>query len=127
MASSATKFLCLFLILGLASPSLATVVYKVGGDILGWNEGVNLNAWASDKDFKVGDVLEFNYLPLVHNVARMADENAFVNCITDQNLIIDASGSTSVVLNQVGDLFFTSSVLTDCVSNLKMKVSVKSS
>nr|GLL18371.1 blue copper protein-like [Ipomoea trifida] len=126
MASSSTKFLCLFLILGLASPILATT-YKVGGELLGWNLGVDLNAWVSDKDFKVGDVLEFEYLPVVHNVARMADENAFVNCITDQNLIIDASGSTSVVLNQVGDLFFTSSVLTDCVSNLKMKVSVKSS
>nr|GMC50562.1 blue copper protein-like [Ipomoea batatas] len=126
MASSSTKFLCLFLILGLASPILATT-YKVGGELLGWNLGVDLNAWVSDKDFKVGDVLEFDYLPVVHNVARMADENAFVNCITDQNLIIDASGSTSVVLNQVGDLFFTSSVLTDCVSNLKMKVSVKSS
>nr|GMC56260.1 blue copper protein-like [Ipomoea batatas]GME12604.1 blue copper protein-like [Ipomoea batatas] len=121
-SSSATKFLCLFLILGLASPILATDYY-VGGD-KGWNLDVDFKAWVSDKVFKVGDVLHFIYVPLVHNVGRLVDEAAFLNCLTDPKLIIDASGSTSVVLNEVGDFYFCSSVLLDCVSNLKIKITV---
>nr|GMC48259.1 blue copper protein-like [Ipomoea batatas] len=71
-----------------------------------------------------GVILYFIYVPLVHNVGRLVDEAAFLNCLTDPKLIIDASGSTSVVLNEVGDFYFCSSVLLDCVSNLKIKITV---
>ncbi|XP_019152394.1 PREDICTED: blue copper protein-like [Ipomoea nil] len=121
-SSSTTKFLCLFLILGLASPSLATE--HVVGDLLGWNLLVDFNAWASARVFKVGDTLRFNYLPLVHNVVRLPNEASLLNCITDTKLFIDGSGSTSFALNQIGDFYFCSSLFTDCLLNLKMKVSV---
>ncbi|XP_057503760.1 blue copper protein-like [Actinidia eriantha] len=59
MASYAGGIVCVFIVLCVAVPSLATV-YNVG-ESSGWTVGVDYTNWTSGKTFMVGDSLVFNY------------------------------------------------------------------
>nr|GEU34002.1 retrovirus-related Pol polyprotein from transposon TNT 1-94 [Tanacetum cinerariifolium] len=52
--------------------------YKVGDDY-GWTIGYDYQAWADDKEFKVGDQLEFIYVKAAHNVYGV-NSGAFDQC-----------------------------------------------
>ncbi|GJX62136.1 5-methyltetrahydropteroyltriglutamate--homocysteine methyltransferase [Tanacetum coccineum] len=61
----------------LPATTLATR-YKVGDDY-GWTIGYDYQAWADDKEFKVGDQLEFIYVKAAHNVYGV-NSGAFDQC-----------------------------------------------
>ncbi|XP_059286480.1 basic blue protein-like [Lycium ferocissimum] len=121
MADFATKLMCLFLILGLAAPSLATE-YVIGGPA-GWDLNVDLSLWLNGKIFKVGDVFVFNYDPKLHNLVRV-DLVGFTTCLPLNILSIDTSGKTIITLDKPGVFYYISSLFTDCLSGLKIKITV---
>ncbi|XP_059287218.1 blue copper protein-like [Lycium ferocissimum] len=122
MAGTATNLMCLFLILGIAAPSLATEY--VVGDSAGWNLDVNLKSWSHVKTFKVGDVLVFKYDPKLHNVVQVADFADLATCRPRNILSVDNSGKTTITLDKPGKFYYISSLSTDCLKGLKMCVTV---
>ncbi|CAN4095273.1 unnamed protein product [Withania somnifera] len=121
MAGSATKLMCLFLILGLAAPTLATE-YVVGGSA-GWSLEANLELWLDGKTFKVGDVLVFNYDPKLHNLVQV-DITGYSTCLPTNILYTDDSGKTTITLSEAGVFYYISSLLRDCLDGLRITITV---
>ncbi|KAL0439799.1 UNVERIFIED_CONTAM: hypothetical protein Slati_2462900 [Sesamum latifolium] len=122
MASSASKFVLMFLILSVAVlPSTLATDYVVC-DNLGWNLGVDILAWLNLKTFHVQDTFHF-YFTSPHTVA-LVDEAAYLTCDCSHPIINDVSGNFSFTFTKSGTYWFTSSAAGDCAASLKMQVTV---
>ncbi|KAG6607644.1 Basic blue protein, partial [Cucurbita argyrosperma subsp. sororia] len=64
--STVAVAIALLLLLGFEHGDAATFVV---GDSNGWNLGVE--GWPNGKVFRAGDILRFNYNPIVHNVVTV--------------------------------------------------------
>ncbi|XP_009601209.1 blue copper protein-like [Nicotiana tabacum] len=115
MATFATKLMCLFLILGLASPSFATDIVNID-----WSLEASLDL---DLTLNVGDVVVFNYIPKLHDVVQV-DIDGYKSCVPTNILYRDDSGKTTITLDKAGVRQYISSVATDCLKGLKITITV---
>ncbi|KAJ1293269.1 hypothetical protein BS78_01G054800 [Paspalum vaginatum] len=105
----------------LPAPASAAV-YRVGDDSF-WDNGVDYDAWASGKKFKVGDTLEFLYSEGSHNVV-VVDAQSYAACAVPSNAPTLTSGDDRVALRQPGRWFFICGVEGHCQSGMKLAVNV---
>ncbi|KAM7252265.1 hypothetical protein ACFE04_024148 [Oxalis oulophora] len=103
-------------------PSVATV-YTVGDDS-GWTLGVDYATWTSNKTFKVGDTLIFDYLSGSHTIEEI-NKTDFEKCKTGNPIASDHSGKTRVDLKIAGTRYFTCGVMNHCWSGMKLAIIVE--
>ncbi|XP_058080066.1 basic blue protein-like [Magnolia sinica] len=104
-------FLCLMMNIEIASAATYTV-----GDDAGWSYDVS--PWPLGKNFKVGDVLVFNYKPWQHNVV-VVNQAGFDNCSVPPGSKTYDTGADSIPVVK-GYNFFISSMGNDCHLGLAM-------
>ncbi|XP_062109840.1 blue copper protein 1a-like [Humulus lupulus] len=123
-----SRFFNLIVLVAIFLPTIAIATDYVVGDDKGWtNNGVDYEAWAKDKDFKVGDALVFNYKPPSHNVYKV-DGAGFTSCnTTSQNGEPLTSGNDRVELQAAGNKWYICGKEGHCGSGQKLKISVKDS
>ncbi|KAJ9545434.1 hypothetical protein OSB04_025141 [Centaurea solstitialis] len=101
-------------------PCLAKV-YTVG-DSSGWSLGVDYKTWTSDKTFKVGDTLSFNY-GSSHTVSEVSSSD-YDGCSAGNAIASYTSGPTNIALNTTGTHYFICGVASHCSGGMKVSVSV---
>ncbi|KAM7253395.1 hypothetical protein ACFE04_026013 [Oxalis oulophora] len=122
MAGFGVGIACMTLVLCMVLPPSLAAVYTVG-DSSGWTLGVNYDTWASDKTFKVGDTLVFNYGSGSHTVEEVSGTD-YSSCTTGNSLASDSTGKTSVDLKTAGTHYFTCGVMGHCGTGMKLAVTV---
>ncbi|PON60013.1 Phytocyanin domain containing protein [Parasponia andersonii] len=110
-----------FLLLGFAITCKATT-YMVG-DNSGWDISTNLDTWAKDKTFNVGDVLVFQYSSS-NSVSEVTKEN-FDSCNTTNVLETYSAGNTTITLKKPGERYFVSGNKLYCLGGMKLHVHVE--
>ncbi|KAE8665361.1 putative Early nodulin 16 [Hibiscus syriacus] len=101
------------------------------GDTTGWRvppSGGNsdfYDEWADNKNFFVGDILEFNFTTNIHNVAEVT-EAAYDRCNGTNPISIHSTGPASITLNRTGEYHFICTVLGHCTGGQKLSVDVQS-
>nr|XP_043617633.1 blue copper protein-like [Erigeron canadensis] len=101
-------------------PSLAKV-YTVG-DSAGWSLNVDYTTWTSDKTFKVGDSLVFNY-GSSHSVDEVSSDD-YGSCSAGNTIASYTSGPTTIPLNTTGTHYFICGVIGHCSGGMKLSVPV---
>ncbi|KAJ7529867.1 hypothetical protein O6H91_15G069500 [Diphasiastrum complanatum] len=99
-------------------PSARGKVATVGGS-KGWtnfdmttSSSPNYQAWASSHNIFPGDVVVFNYAPLLHNVYSLPDKLAFDNCNFAMATVLDSGASgifTWIAPSRAGLYYFACS------------------
>ncbi|KAL3849871.1 hypothetical protein ACJIZ3_011753 [Penstemon smallii] len=120
------KLLFLFILLALMR-SYEGAVYKVG-DSAGWSiiGNVDYNKWASSKNFRVGDILLFEYDPLYHNV-RQVSRSDFHSCDSTSPIATYSTGNDSITIRSPGHYYYICSFLGHCQAGQKVDVRVTKS
>ncbi|KAK9053222.1 hypothetical protein SSX86_029854 [Deinandra increscens subsp. villosa] len=113
---------CLMVILSLISFGSAKV-YTVG-DSAGWALSVDYTTWASDKTFKVGDSLVFNY-DSSHTV-DLVSSGDYGTCKVGNSIASYNSGTTTISLNTTGSQYFICGVMGHCSGGMKLTIDVTS-
>ncbi|GFY82008.1 cupredoxin superfamily protein [Actinidia rufa] len=113
--------LCVLVIFGLALTSKATM-YTVG-DNSGWDISTDLDTWAKDKRFVVGDILAFQFSSY-HSVNEVAKQS-YEGCNTTNVLQSSSNGNTSFPLNTPGDRYFVCGNKLHCLGGMKLHVQVE--
>ncbi|KAK6942472.1 Phytocyanin domain [Dillenia turbinata] len=96
--------------------------YTVGDD-KGWTVSVNYQAWAKDKQFRVGDKLVFRYQPGDHNVFRV-NGTSFKTCTVPPDSEALTSGNDIVTLDIPGRKWYICGVPEHCAS-LHQKLAIR--
>ncbi|KAK0598196.1 hypothetical protein LWI29_032469 [Acer saccharum] len=109
-------------ILGMALTSNAATTYTVG-DNSGWDISTNLNTWASDKKFQVGDALVFLYSSS-HSLSEVTKQN-FDSCNTTNVINTYSNGNTTVPLTKSGARYFVCGNKLHCFGGMKLQVNVE--
>ncbi|KAE9605311.1 hypothetical protein Lal_00025480 [Lupinus albus] len=108
------------------APSNGAVTYTVG-DNIGWtvpNDGASAYVtWASSKNFKVGDILVFNYQKNAHNVEEVTKEK-YDSCNHVSSLSIYRNTPKRVTLNKSGPHYFICGVPGHCSVGQKLAINV---
>ncbi|KAK9078003.1 hypothetical protein SSX86_002060 [Deinandra increscens subsp. villosa] len=121
MARPSFLLLALLAITGFASTCLATT-YTVG-DSSGWDISTDVDSWARDKHFAVGDVLSFQYSSS-HSVAEV-NRDSYQGCNTTNVLQPTSSnGNTTFALTKPGDRYFVCGNRLHCYAGMKLHVAV---
>ncbi|XP_010275468.1 PREDICTED: stellacyanin-like [Nelumbo nucifera] len=94
----------------------------VVGDIAGWDLSADLDTWAQDKTFYVGDVLLFQY-SYYHSVVEVNKED-FSGCNVTNMLQTSSNGNTSFVLTSPGERFFVCGNKLYCLGGMKLQINV---
>ncbi|KAE8647192.1 basic blue protein-like [Cucumis sativus] len=97
--------------------SVEAAVYDVGGSG-GWT--FNTESWPKGKRFRAGDILRFNYNPLVHNVV-VVNQGGFSTCNTPAGAKVYKSGSDQIKLPK-GQSYFICNFPGHCQSGMKIAV-----
>ncbi|XP_031131917.1 umecyanin-like [Ipomoea triloba] len=128
------KVICIVLFGALAVASLlnygeAQTVHAVG-DTIGWivppGGATVYSKWASADTFKVGDILEFNFMTGRHDVLEVAKES-FDACTTDKAIGTSLTdGPAHVTLNSTGIHYYICTIGTHCKLGQKLAVTVSS-
>ncbi|KAI3519611.1 hypothetical protein L1887_08825 [Cichorium endivia] len=121
MAKPIFLVLALLAILGYASTCRATT-YTVGGTS-GWDISTDVDSWAQDKHFVVGDVLNFQYSSS-HSVAEV-DRDRYEGCNTTNVLQPSSNGNTTFALTKPGDRYFICGKQLHCYAGMKLHVVVE--
>nr|POE61583.1 blue copper protein [Quercus suber] len=106
-------------------------IYVVG-DSSGWmvprNNPTFYTTWTSGKRFSVGDVLVFNFVSNVHDVATVsrADYDA---CAVDNTLTLETTGPYNYTINSAGTHYIICTISNGghCLSGQKLTISVGNS
>ncbi|XP_030931115.1 umecyanin-like [Quercus lobata] len=104
----------------------------VVGDSSGWivpmNNPTFYTTWTSGKSFSVGDVLVFNFMSNVHDVATVsrADYDA---CAVDNTLTRETTGPYNYTINSTGTHYIICTVANGghCLGGQKLSISVGNS
>ncbi|XP_058727715.1 chemocyanin-like [Vicia villosa] len=88
------------------------------GDGQGWTFGVQ--NWPAGKTFKAGDILVFNYPPLIHNVVTV-NESGFNSCVALGGSGLHISGADKITLVK-GMNYFICGVPGHCGQGQKIAV-----
>ncbi|KAL8049966.1 hypothetical protein ABFX02_06G053200 [Erythranthe guttata] len=100
----------------------AATVYTVG-DSAGWDISTDIDSWAKDKTFSVGDTLLFQYSQY-HTVSEVKREN-YERCNATNNVIQSGSnGNTSFALSGPGERYFVCGNRLHCLGGMKLHVTV---
>ncbi|KAI3458368.1 hypothetical protein Pfo_015031 [Paulownia fortunei] len=99
----------------------SATVYTVG-DNAGWDISTDLDSWAKDKTFAVGDTLLFQYSQY-HSVSEVNKEN-YEGCNTTSVLQSSSNGNTSFALTSPGDRYFVCGNRLHCLGGMKLHVNV---
>ncbi|OMO52247.1 Plastocyanin-like protein [Corchorus olitorius] len=113
--------LCFLAVFCFALTSDATT-YMVG-DTSGWDIATDIDSWASDKIFKVGDVLLFQYSSY-HSVSEVSKQS-FDSCNTTNTLTTFSNGNTTVTLSKPGARYFVCGNRLHCLGGMKLQVDVQ--
>ncbi|KAJ1702933.1 hypothetical protein LUZ63_002712 [Rhynchospora breviuscula] len=97
-------------------------VYTVGNSA-GWDVSADFPSWVSNKTFYVGDALVFQYNK--YHTINEVDKSGYDNCSTDNALLTDSTGNTTVPLTAPGNRYFICGVLTHCLGGMKLAVTVE--
>ncbi|KAL5098375.1 hypothetical protein RYX36_002702 [Vicia faba] len=94
-ASSSSVTTILLLCMFLFHPNMIHAETYIVGDGQGWTFGVQ--NWPSGKSFNGGDILVFNYIPLIHNVVKV-NEFGYNACVALGGSELHVSGSDRITL-----------------------------
>ncbi|KAH6785019.1 hypothetical protein C2S51_037474 [Perilla frutescens var. frutescens] len=100
---------------------VSAAVYTVG-DSSGWSMGVDYTTWTSDKTFRVGDTLVFNY-GSSHSVDEV-NSNDYKTCATGNAITSDSSGATSITLKTAGPHYYVCGIPGHCDGGMKLAITV---
>ncbi|XP_027123647.2 umecyanin-like [Coffea arabica] len=129
-----SKFGCMVVFCAFSAAMLqqgATAEVYVVGDSIGWaipqNGAAAYTNWASGKNFKVGDILVFNFVTNQHDVQQVPkasydacnSNNAIGGMITD--------GPANVTLSSTGAHYFICTFNGHCQAGQKLAISVSGS
>ncbi|KAK1604913.1 hypothetical protein QYE76_028586 [Lolium multiflorum] len=103
--------------------SAASAAKYTVGDTSGWTTGADYTTWASDKKFKVGDSLVFNFAGGAHTVDEVSAAD-YASCSSANALSSDGSGASTVALKTAGKHYFICGVAGHCSSGMKLVVTV---
>ncbi|MBA0773925.1 hypothetical protein Gotri_009173 [Gossypium trilobum] len=106
--------------------STYAATYPVG-DATGWtipNNTEFYDDWTDNKNFVVGDVLEFNFTTGRHDVAEVT-ETAYDNCNTTNPIVRYTTGPASINLNRTGEYHFICTFNGHCGFGQKLSIDVK--
>ncbi|XP_057971368.1 mavicyanin [Malania oleifera] len=109
---------CVLVILSFALTCNAAM-YMVGGSS-GWDISTDVDTWAKDKKFTVGDVLVFQYSSY-HSVSEVKKEN-YEGCNTTAALLTSRDGNTSIPLTKPGTRYFVCGNKLHCLGGMKLQV-----
>ncbi|CAK9871693.1 unnamed protein product [Sphagnum jensenii] len=104
--------------------------YLVGGTTQQWgfppSDGANYysDVWAKGFTFRVGDVLQFEYNPELHNVYQLPNGTAYANCDISSPILPQFSGNDSFPLTSAGDFYYVCGVANHCAT-YGMKLSIQ--
>ncbi|KAJ1293089.1 hypothetical protein BS78_01G041700 [Paspalum vaginatum] len=115
----------LVLTLGLAMAATSSaVVYQVGGTS-GWTilGNINYTDWTSNKNFHVGDTIEFKYPPGIHNVLEVKKAD-YDSCTNSTPIATHTSGDDKIVIKSPGHRFFICGVPGHCAAGQKVNIRV---
>ncbi|CAL0325690.1 unnamed protein product [Lupinus luteus] len=108
------------------APSTRALTYTVG-DTIGWtipsNGASAYVTWASRKNFKVGDVLVFNYQMNAHNVEEVTKEK-YDSCSSVSPIVTYNNSPVSVTLNKSGPHYFICGFTGHCSAGQKLAIKV---
>ncbi|KAL4576000.1 hypothetical protein LXL04_012088 [Taraxacum kok-saghyz] len=121
MARPIFLVLALLGILRYASICRATT-YTVG-DTSGWDISTDVDSWAQDKHFVVGDILSFQYSS-AHSVAEV-NRDKYEGCNMTNVLQKSSNGNTTFALTKPGDRYFICGKLLHCYAGMKLHVVVE--
>ncbi|XP_044494385.1 stellacyanin-like [Mangifera indica] len=125
MALAIKKTLAFFMMIFAFQVSFATV-YKVG-DSAGWTlpiiGHVNYTDWASNKTFRLGDILLFTYKNQFHNVEQVTQKN-YASCIATSPIASYSSGNDSITLKTIGRKYFICGTPGHCQLGQKFGINV---
>ncbi|KAH7287767.1 hypothetical protein KP509_32G073300 [Ceratopteris richardii] len=118
-----------FILLASVFARLASAtLYTVGGPA-GWTlpsrAKLNYTEWSENTDFKIGDILEFNYVPKAHTVLEVTRTDfRYCNISNPLTKFDDASGKTTVTLTNPGNYYFIDGVGQHCEEGQKFQARV---
>ncbi|KAL0329665.1 UNVERIFIED_CONTAM: Lamin-like protein [Sesamum radiatum] len=115
-------FLIVGIILAVSADQALATDYVVG-DVGGWELGVNYTAWASGKNFLVGDTIAFNYTPGVHNVVKV-NGSEFQQCVASNASNALTSGNDVITLATPGRKWYICGVADHCSRGMKLVINV---
>ncbi|XWS47717.1 hypothetical protein CRYUN_Cryun13aG0008200 [Craigia yunnanensis] len=95
----------------------------VVGDTSGWDISSDIDSWVSDKIFKVGDALLFQYSSY-HSVSEVTKES-FESCNTTDTLSTFSNGNTTVTLSNAVARYFVCGNKLHCLGGMKLQVNVE--
>lgn len=107
------------------SPSSGSVTYTVG-DKTGWtvpSSAAFYKTWTSGKNFKVGDILVFNFQKNAHDVAEVT-KSSYDSCNTSSPLALYTSPPVRVTLNKSGEHYYICAVPGHCAGGQKLAINV---
>ncbi|XP_010935193.1 mavicyanin [Elaeis guineensis] len=105
---------------GFSSGAVYTVGDKAGWTIIG---KVNYTAWASTKNFQVGDIILFVYNKNFHNVMEVTKED-YKACSNGSPLATHTTGNDSFTIKRRGHHFFICGVPGHCSIGQKVDIRV---
>ncbi|KAL3633049.1 hypothetical protein CASFOL_026033 [Castilleja foliolosa] len=122
------RFLCLIVVCVLVHFSAAQTVHVVG-DGMGWDIPSNVPYinWVSGRTFRVGDILEFNFVTNQHDVVRVP-QASYTAC-SDDNAIGDiiTTGPVNITLSSAGDHYYICTFGSHCNAGQRLAITVISS
>ncbi|KAE8652304.1 blue copper protein [Cucumis sativus] len=119
MGASRTLIMALAIAATMAVELAMATNYTVG-DSGGWEIGPNFQAWASSKNFTIGDVLIFEYSSN-HDVVEV-NEPDFSSCSASNPIEKHIGGSTAITLLTSGKRFFICGVPGHCLAGMKVEI-----
>ncbi|KAI9185421.1 hypothetical protein LWI28_007097 [Acer negundo] len=107
------SYLVVFALISTMIPVMTLAKEFVVGDGKGWTTNFDYQAWAEGKDFRVGDILVFNYPSGAHTVLKV-NGTGFQNCIKPPASEALTSGRDEIVLTTAGRKWYICGVGTHC-------------
>ncbi|XP_042519129.1 mucin-5AC-like [Macadamia integrifolia] len=100
----------------------------VVGDSLGWtltSDGpITYSNWASSQTFTVGDVMVFNFITGIHDVAEVS-KASFDACDSIQTIgFVINKGPARIILRSTGEHYFICTVIGHCSFGQKLAINV---
>ncbi|XP_010919749.1 stellacyanin [Elaeis guineensis] len=112
------------LVLLIAAVPVYATQYTVG-DSQGWTSGVDYSTWVSDKTFKVGDTLLFQY-GFLHSVDEVS-ESDYKACSASNSIQTYNDQNTKITLSKAGSRYFICGTPGHCTGGMKLAVTVAGS
>ncbi|CAK8542870.1 unnamed protein product [Lathyrus sativus] len=118
-----SRVLFLFALIATIFSTIAVAKDFVVGDESGWTLGVDYQAWAANKVFRLGDTLTFKYVAGKDSVVRVNGSD-FQSCSVPWAAPVLGSGHDTVVLTTYGRRWYVSGFANHCKNGQKLVITV---